>query len=121
MSPYRKFLGKEDEVENKSLFRKCIDYCKLILSKISFDKLVLYTIVPIAILAIVASIGLLCYNIHQDSIDEMNGIKICGEMKYIKTRHVIRNLDEIECFVSLNEGKKIIFVENKDSWILTEN
>ena len=121
MSPYRKFLGKEDEVENKSLFRKCIDFCKLVYSKINFDKLVMYIIVPIAILAIISQIGLLCYNIHQDSIDEMNGIKICGEMKYIKTRHVIKNLDEVECFVSLSEGKKIIFVENKDKWILTEH
>ena len=120
MSPYREFLGKEDEIENKSLFRKCIDYCKLILSKISFDKFVLYTIVPIAILAIISHIGLLYYNFHQNSIDEMNGIKICGEMKYIKTRHVIKNLDEVECFVSLSEGKKSIFVENKDKWILTE-
>ena len=121
MSPYREFLGKESEIENKSFFRKCIDCCKLVYSKINFDKLVIYIIVPIAILAILFQIGFLYYNFHQGSIDETNGTKICGEMKYIKTRHVIKGLDEVECFISLNEGTKIIFVENKDEWILTEH
>jgi hypothetical protein len=121
MSPYREFLGKEDNTENKSLIRRLIDYCKLVLSKINFDKIVMYIIIPVAALAIIAQISLLCYGIHQNSIDQVNGTKICGEMQYIKTNHVIKNLDEVECFISLSEGKKIIFVENKDKWILTGN
>ena len=120
MSIYREFLGTETEIENKSLFVRFVERCKLIWSKINFDKVFLYTFIPFAVLAILFAVGFLCYGIHQNSTDEMNGTKICGEMKYIKTNHVIKNLDEVECFISLNEGKKIIFVENKDSWILTE-
>jgi len=125
MSPYREFLGTETEIENKSFFERFVERCKLIWSKINFanifDKFVMYVIVPIAVLFCTTSIGLICLSVRQNSIDELNGIKICGEMQYIKTNHVIKNLDEVECFISLSEGKKIIFVENKDKWILTGN
>lgn len=121
MSIYREFLGTETEIENKSLFVRFVERCKLIWSKINFDKVFLYTFVPLAVLTMLFAVGFLCYGIHQNSIDQVNGTKICGEMRYVKTTHLIKDIDQIECFISLNEGVKTIFVENKDKWILTGN
>jgi hypothetical protein len=38
MNIYREFLGTETEVENKSLFVRFVERCKLVWSKINFEK-----------------------------------------------------------------------------------
>ena len=67
----------------------------------------MYVIFPVAALIIVVDIDLVCLSIRQNSIDEFNERKICGEMRYVATQRVVDGIDRITCLPSINEGEKL--------------